>query len=383
VTAVAVTTAVRHVGRTSFSGYVRILDLDSGETVHCEPVPESPWRSVDPNPRGGTRGAKGMSAHGERLVICNSDSVFVLDSRLREVAAFSHPLAGAIHDVLAEEDGIWVTCSNADLLIKLDWQGRLDATWSWREDSSLVRALGFRSLPPTDLTLDYRDPRVLQGGVHNIVHLNGVTRSPEGLLLSFGRVLSRREVGRRSLKARLGGPVGRLGLVRRPPPKSEATPAGAVTGSSFAIVLLHAGDGLQRGAAELLLREDGIAVPNHNVLAAGGLIVYNDTNRGRLVAFERDTGRERVAVPVPGDPSFVRGLARLDNGVVLVGSQRPLAVHAIDLNQGELVASYELDGAPNESVYAVCPLPAGFAGGPGIGSLFTDSAARESEGVPG
>src|SRR5262249_4172170 len=105
-TRIVVTSAVRHAGHEAFSGYVRIVDLDSDTVTHVEPVPESPWRDVDPNPRGGTRGAKGVSTCGDRLVLCNSDSVFVLDERLAAVATFSHPLAGAIHDVLAGESGI-------------------------------------------------------------------------------------------------------------------------------------------------------------------------------------------------------------------------------------------------------------------------------------
>jgi hypothetical protein len=348
-TRIVVTSAVRHAGHERFSGYVRLVDADSSDVLHTEPVPESPWRGVDPNPRGGTRGAKGVSVHGERLVVCNSDSLFVLDERLQPVSTFSHPLTGAIHDVLAEESGIWVTCTNADLLARFTWDGELAETWSWRDDPLLVRELGFGSLPPTDRTLDYRDPRVLQAGVTNVVHLNAVTRGDDGLLLSFGRILSPDEVARRQRMARLGRAAARLGVVRKRKSETTAAPASAIPGSTAAIVELRAD-----GSTRLRAAQANVAVPNHNVIERNGTLLYNDTNAGRLVA-------GAVSVPTPGNPSFARGLAHLRDDVFLVGSQHPLAVHAIDAAAGELVETFQLGGEENESVYAIAVLPETFA----------------------
>jgi hypothetical protein len=352
VTRIAVTSAVRHAGDTQFSGYLRIVELAEGRPLLAEPIPESPWRAVDPNPRGGTRGAKGVSAAGERLVVANSDTLFVFDSSWRQRRALTHPLMGALHDVLAEEDGIWATCTNCDLLLRLDWDGAILDRWCWRDDPALVAALGFHSIPPFDPDLDYRDPRVLQGGVHNIVHLNAVERARDGLLLSFGRVLDPREVRRRSFKARAGRVAAWVGWTRSSPVRAGPVPASTIPGSSYAVVLLRRG-----GDAELLLHRPGISVPNHNLHESGGRLVYGDSNGGRLVAWDLDREAEVAAVPIPGAPSFVRGLAALDDGTYLVGSQAPLAVHVVDLWRGELVRSIELGGEPNESVYGICVLP--------------------------
>jgi hypothetical protein len=348
-TRIVVTSAVRHAGHERFSGYVRVVELESHSVIHTEPVPESPWRGIDPNPRGGTRGAKGVSVHGDRLVLCNSDSVFVLDDHLQPVTTFSHPLAGAIHDVLAEESGVWVACTNADLLARFTWEGTVAETWSWRDDSLLVRELGFDSLPPTDLALDYRDPRVLQGGVTNVVHLNAVTRGTGGLLLSLGRILTPAEVARRQRMARLGRAAARLGVVRKRKPEATTAPASAIPGSTAAIVELR-GDGSSR----LRTSQTNVTVPNHNVIEREGALLYNDTNEGRLVAGP-------ASVPVPGDPSFARGLAHLRDDVYLVGSQRPLAVYAVDVAAGAVVETFELGGDENESVYAIAVLPEAFA----------------------
>jgi hypothetical protein len=369
-TRIVVTSAVRHAGHERFSGYVRIVDLDDGTTLHVEPVPESPWRGVDPNPRGGTRGAKGVSVYGDRLVVCNSDSVFVVDERLELVTTFSHPLAGAIHDVLAEESGIWVTCTNADLLARFTWEGELAETWSWRDDHVLVGELGFDSIPPTDLSLDYRDPRVLQSGVTNVVHLNGVTRGREGLLLCFGRILDPAAVSRQARRARLGWMAARLGVIRRRGPGRADMPASEIPGSSSAVVLRR-----DDGTALLMLHRTGIGLPDHNVLAGEAMLIVNETNDGRLVAHDLDPPAEAAAATVPGSPSFARGLAHLRHQVYLVGSQRPLAVHAIDLDAAVVAETFELGGEENESVYAIAVLPDTFSTPRPGASLFAPSTA--------
>lgn len=356
-TLAAVTSQVRFAGEAVYSGFFRVVDLSSGETLITEPVPESPWRSVDPNPRGGLRGAKGISVCGERMIVGNSDTIFVLDPQWRIASAFTHPFAGSLHDVLAEEDAIWITCTNGDLLLKVDWDGNELARWSWRTDAGLMRAFGFKSLPAFDPEIDYRDPIGVQGGVHNVVHLNGIDRSDEGLLLSFGRVLSPAEVRRRRFRAVAGRLAARFGVTRPFPTKPVPVPTTFLPGSSSAIVLVR---DLQ-APAEVLVHVKDVVVPNHNVLAVDDLIVYADSNGNRIVAVDRASGAERAAVTVPGEPAFARGLVQLDADTYLVGSQRPLAIYAVDLARGEVVSSYELEGGETETVYAVALAPPTFA----------------------
>jgi hypothetical protein len=373
-TLAAVTSQVRFAGEAIYSGFFRIVDLDTGETLINEPVPESPWRSVDPNPRGGLRGAKGISVAGDRLIVGNSDTVFVLDRQWKITSSFTHSFMGSIHDVLAEEDAIWITCTNGDLLLKVDWAGTELDRWSWRTNRELTRAFGFKSLPAFEPRTDYRNPIGLQGGVHNAVHLNGIDRCPEGLLLSFGRILSPAEVRRRRAKAVPGRFAARLGITRSLPVKPVPVPTTFLPGSSSAIVLLRDDGGpLEKAAVELLVHVQDVVVPNHNVLAVDDLLLYADSNGSRLVAVERASGRDRAEVTVPGTPAFARGLARLAGDVYLVGSQCPLAVHAVDLARGQVVESYDLGGAGTETVYAVAVVPPTFSRPSGDAPLFDGS----------
>jgi hypothetical protein len=371
---IAVTSAVRHAGSADFSGYVRVVDLASGEVALKAPIPESGWRADDPNPRGGVRGAKGVSALGDRLVVANSERLFVFDPAWSLAGEITHPLMGAVHDVLAVEDGVWVTCSACDLLLKVDWHGEPIETWSWRSEASLVSALGFDSLPPLDSDLDHRDPRAAQQGVHNVVHLNAVTRSPDGLLVLFGRVLAPELVKQRLRKAGLARALARVGISRPLPTKPTQVPASTVPGSSFAVVELR-----DAGPPQLVLHRSGTSVPNHNVEAVGDSIVYLDSNAGRLVVWDRESASERAAVAIPGSPSFARGLVRLDESTYLVGSQAPLALHAVDLSAGAVTETVELAGEPNESVYGLEIVPPAFADPPPAERLFAlpvESPAR-------
>jgi hypothetical protein len=372
---VGVTSAVRHAGEAEFSGFFRLIDLESGRVVFKAAVPEHSRRADDPNPRGGVRGAKGMSASGDRFVIANSDQLFVFDSTWSLVGDVTHPQMGAVHDVLLEGDEVWVTCTGADALLKLDRHGEVLDCWTWRSDTALVRGLGFDSLPAFDPSIDFRDPRAVQQGVHNIAHLNGVVRAGNGgLLLSFGRVLDPRTVGTRRRKARVARLVSTLGVSRPLPTKPTPVPASFIPGCSFAIVSLP-----PEGGPRIVLHLHGIGVPNHNLDELEDAIVYLDSNAGRLVVWDTAAGAERAAVPIPGSPSFTRGLARIDARRYLVGSQAPLALYEVDLDRVEVVSVLELDGAANESVYGICIVPEDFGDPPPPEELFSaDGVAHEA-----
>ena len=319
------TSNVRFAAPPQPSGYMRVVDLESGAVLLTTPVPESLFRAHDPNPRGGQRGGRGLSAHGGRLVVANAERIFVLDTSWRLVDELSHPLTADIHDVLAEQRGIWVASTACDALLLLGWEGTLQDVWTFRDHRKLVRQLGLprKALEPFQREFDYRDPRYRVDGF-NSVHLNSVARDGDGLLVMFGRM---------------------EGLTEQ-------------TWDNLSSVVLRVSD---RGNATIVCRRDGLTVPNHNVARAGELILFNDSNNHRLVAYDPAKREERFSVEIPGSPPYARGLARIGPSRWLVGSQSPLAVYAIDLERGEIVGEYPFEASETESVYAVCALPDGFA----------------------
>jgi len=328
---VAITSVVRYSRPTEISGSVRVLDLDRGRLQFVTPSPESTFRQADPNPRGGTRGTRGVSAYGDRLVVANAERLFVFDTSWNLVAELSHELMADVHDVLADERGIWVAATGIDQLLLVGWDGTLQHAWTFRKDRKLLKELGFgqRSLPRAEPSLDLRDPR-LHGAGYDRLHLNSLGRSSNGILLSFGRV----------------------------------RPSEEPTAESSSALLRATVNGAGEPQLDVLHRQAGVRLPSHNVAEDGDLLVYNDSSRHRLVAWDVVRGAARCEVPVPGSPPYARGLARIGEDLWLVGSQAPLSVHAVDLRRAEVVASYPLGGIQDEVVFGICPLPDTFTDPP-------------------
>jgi hypothetical protein len=320
-----VTSNVRFAAPPQPSGYLRVVDLDTGVVLLTTPMAESLFRAHDPNPRGGQRGGRGLSVHGGRLVVANAERIFVLDTSWRLVDELSHPLAADIHDVLAEERGIWVASTACDGLVLLGWDGTLKHVWTYRDHRKLVKDLGLprSALEPFQRDFDYRDPRYRVDGC-NSVHLNSVAPDGDGLLVMFGRMEGLTEETWQNLSS---------------------------------VVVRVSG----KGKGTILCRSDGLVVPNHNVAREGELILFNDSNASRLVAYDPAMREERLSIEIPGSPPYARGLSRVGPNRWLVGSQSPLAVYAIDLERGETVREYPFESSKNESVYAIAVLPDEFA----------------------
>jgi hypothetical protein len=351
---IVVTSVVRHGGSEGTSGFVRVVDLARRRTLMKSATLESAYRANDLNPRGGLRGARGIGVHGDRLLIANTEQIMIFDLSWNLVGKISHPLMAGVHEILTEEDGIWVTCASTDLLLKFAWTGELLTDWEWRRDESLRAALGFENLPAVNRALDYRNPDCLRQIVSNIVHLNGVSRGSEGLIVSLGRILSVAEYRKLKL-TRFMGVVGKSVGVKPRQQKLSPLPASTIENSSSALVLLQ-----EDGSTKVLKKIMGLRVPNHNVIETEGCLVYNDTNGNRVVRTSiADKGSE-MAVTIPGMPAFVRGMAQLSQHQFLVVSQRPAAIYQVDFQTGDLEPACPLYGHPDETVHAICILPARF-----------------------
>jgi hypothetical protein len=369
---VAVSSIIRHAHPALESGLLRVMDLDTGRVLLTAPMPQSAHRAADPNPRGGLRGGRGVSFSANRFVVANTERLFVFDRQWQMVGELSNPRTADVHEILAERDGVWVTCTACDLLLKLCWEGTVLDSWSWRRDRRLAAQFGFESLPDLSEGLDYRDPRQRGHDVQDVGHMNAVTRAREGLVVSLGRVLTPRAYRSRRLKRLARKATGRVAiarpalaaLTRRHLRKmmADVLPLPDRGSGSSALVLVpdRTASLESTPAATLLLRQDGIGLPNHNVLEVDGLLVYNDTNGGRLVAHDRRKDNSARSVGVPGSPGYARGLAWLEGETFVVGSQRPTALHIIDLRAGRVTSSVVLGRDPWESASSIALVPDSF-----------------------
>jgi hypothetical protein len=121
----------------------------------------------------------------------------------------------------------------------------------------------------------------------------------------------------------------------------------------------------EQRSARVIHRRNGVGIPNHDVLEAGELLFYNDTNANQLVALDR-TRTEVSRVTLPGAPGFARGLAWLGGDLFLAGNESPASVHTVDMRGGRVVSSLSLEGPPKETVFAIAVLSGSFSAPPSL-----------------
>ena len=384
---IALTTIVRGAGADVPAGWLRVLSTDTWEQLAMVPLPDAVHRALDTNPRGGLRGGRGIASTPDRLAVAINDRVLLLDRDWRLERVLSHPWMGGLHDIAADADGLWASCADNDLVLRIDWEGRLRDTWHWRADRSMRRALGFRWLPAFDRSIDYRNP-VAPGLRVDVGHVNAVAVDDDAVLVGLGLVRvpmpllwpAIRESGvRLATRVGLGGVANRvIGVWRRSPgarmtarrpsinltfvmpgqrPIDTAGPG--EPGWTWAVAELRRGAG-GRLRSRLLARHPAGAVPSHTLIPADDLLVVNESARARVVALERATGAIARSVELPGEYPFPRGLLRLDDGRFVVGRQSPAALQVVDLAAERVDEQIELPDDRGESPYAIAHVPEGF-----------------------
>jgi len=383
---------VRSAGPEVPAGWLRVLSADGWHQDAMAPLPDALHRARDPNPRGGCRGGRGLAATPDRLAVAINDRILLLDRDWRVTRTLSHRWLGGIHDIAADGDGIWAACADNDLVVRLDWEGRLLGHWHWRRGRRLRRALGFGWLPSFDRGVDHRDP--LGGGFRvDLSHLNALALDGDALLVGLGFVhtpvpliwpVLRERGSRCATRVGLGrpaeaavalwrrSPAARIGARRLGPDLARVTPGKvpvdrgvpADSGSTWAVVELRPRTA-RRPHSRLVAREPAGGVPSHNVLPVGDLLVVNDSAGARVVALDRATGTVVESVELPGELPFPRGLMRLDDGRFVVGTQDPAALTVVDLPAGRVDERIELPDDRGESPYAIAAVPAAF-GDPGL-----------------
>jgi hypothetical protein len=352
-----VTTVIRGAPLGESSGAVYVVDADARRVLMAAPVFETPWAWAGTNPRGCQRGGRGITTVGGRLAIANADEIHVFDRSWARTAVLSHRALGDLHELAADDEGLWVCSPRSDSLARLGWDGELRDRWSWRDDPELVRRFGYRAVAPLE-ELDYRVMRDVDPDSVDLTHLNGVRPVPEGLLVGLGRVRLPSPTRAQRIAARAGA-AAEAALVGRPlarrlrATRVERFGADPQPGSKrHGMVVLVRRD----GPAEVLVDRPLVKWPNHNQLPHGREVVLCETSTNRVVAVDRDSGAERV-VAVPDAALFLRGLAWLDGDRFLVGTRRPAALHVVDLATGSTHLLMALSDTFHESVHDIEPLP--------------------------
>lgn len=132
----------------------------------------------DPNPRGNSRGGRGIVVMDGKLICATYHTLKIYDYNLRLLRQISHPLMVNLHEIYPVDDRtLWVTCTATDAVLLVDLETGEVIKSCWLRDMSSIqkrwgvkslqidRQADLRPLPYTDQ--HYHDPSHL--------HLNAVT----------------------------------------------------------------------------------------------------------------------------------------------------------------------------------------------------------------
>ena len=142
----------------------------------------------DPNPRGNTRGCRGIEIVNGRLVAASYHSLETFDPDLKHHGSRSHGLMVGLHETrLANGRNLWVTSTAIDAALKFDpLTGELLESYWPREMPNLAKEL---DLIPADIdkTADNRLSHLRQkhGRGPSHVHLNAVAEWKGRLIALF------------------------------------------------------------------------------------------------------------------------------------------------------------------------------------------------------
>ena len=345
---IVATTVIRHVPPGTCSGRMLILELadDQVSVVSDTRLPENRFREVDPNRRGGTRGLRCVTVDGDQLLVTDSTGISILSARSGEVVGrVEHPLMGGVHCVITVPGGLAVTATHSDTVLAIDRTGT--ELWRWRptDSPSLQRLL---TMPhPVDPTVlgDFRDPSVLADHVHDVTHLNSLVRDGDDLLVSLGSALTHDRRG--------ALPTSDPGRVRF---REDAWhPVPGQWRSAHVIVRLTLAGGTAPGGESVdltsTLKPQVLWVgparhfPNHDLLPVATGLWFNESNTSEVCLVETGLVTRRILVP----GQFLRGMTRGHEGHVIVGTQQPLTLHDVDLDQARVVRSWRIPGDAAES----------------------------------
>ncbi|MCC6488389.1 MAG: hypothetical protein IT364_12905 [Candidatus Hydrogenedentes bacterium] len=314
-----VSSIVREASPLEISGYLYTVDVDECAVRERTPFIEAPLRDLDPNPRGGMRGARGIAVDGDDVYVANFSAVYRFDTQWRCQGVISHPGCADIHEIAFHDGSLWVTSTRNDTLMRFDREGKLRARIKLRDTVRLSDGLPDSIPHPVD-GIDIRDPRTHEKAQYDFLHVNSLAFAPDdSLVVSLGQM------------ATAEGPQSRL-------------------------VRLH-----PNGGSELTSELKGATVPRHNALhLQDGSLLFSDTPRGELVCLDSEAGTELDRISIGA--GYLRGLAQLEDGRIAVGAQQRIAL--VDARTKEPPQFIRLSHDPRESVHSIAVLPLEFAGLP-------------------
>ncbi|MGB2963486.1 MAG: hypothetical protein WBB69_05820 [Anaerolineales bacterium] len=298
------------------TGYLYEVDWLEEKAVKKIPIPIDTKHPFW-NARGGNRGGRGLFLKGDKLYIATAMSILVFDKQLNQLAEISHPYLADIHEIFIVEDGIWVTSTVHDMVVKIDFNGALLKEWRGDQSAILQKKFGYheRNL---NLSLDF-SRNSFEDDFENykkdeIFHINSVWVEGEDVYIlscwknAFIRIF----------------------------PKPE----------------------------EIITIDNSLHHPHNGILSPAGTIIINDTKHQYLREYDLKSGKRLKTLSTPvfqqnirgssqfSRPGWQRGLVHVVDTIYLVGTS-PATIFEVDIDRGLIGKILYLENNVSHSIHGL------------------------------
>lgn len=286
-------------------GAVHRLDWDAKRALKRVPIVPSDPDIIDPNPRGNSRGGRGIAVLGERVVVASYHTLYLFDHNLNLESRFSHGLMVGMHEVAGLDGNRLLVASTAiDAALEIELEPARVVGHQWPREMEELQAIF--NLKPMSIDKGADNRTKFLGKKHG--------RHPSHLHMNALRMWEERV----------------LALFHRP---------GAIVDLTARRVLVQ--DDELKGAHNLLI-DNGLATVNDT---KGKTVRTYDLRSGamvRCIDLQKDAYVRELAAKVPPEPAaaplFVRGLDRV-GGHLFVGLS-PATILMVDEKSGDVVDAY-------------------------------------------
>jgi len=368
-TLILVSTSARNTPVHLPSGELTVLELETHKVIRrCETI-KPPYTNIDPNPRGGLRGLKGISFQDDKVAITNASTIFLYDKDWNPIRYFWHPSCALIHDIAFHKDILWVTSAENDLVVGFSLDGTVKEIINARDYFTVIGSPIWKTEPPLTISqlregvIDFRNPTTHNNAFWDSAHVNGIAfRSNGEMLVSCGLIKSQRHMNLVNLKKKLtrigvwqkiiklNGML-QKGIYGTNEVNTEKLVVHPTPGRS-AVIRLR-----EDRSAELSLSLEKLTFPSHSVtVLEDGSATYLISTSGELVHFDPVTGEVMGTYQL--GKRFLRGTAQLPDGSLLLGDHNNL-LH-FDLKGGRIISSIPISDNPLYFIFSIQVSPPNF-----------------------
>jgi hypothetical protein len=169
------------------TGHLFNLDPTTFHITKKVDIPEPTTKKGFWNPRGGNRGARGITVHNNILYVATATRIRKYDLNLNYLGEIQNKRFAGLHNIHANSSGIVALSTIHDLVVKVDYSG--NTLWEWHGHKSKLLQKTFKFAPRK---IDYNIYNKNNAAMDNYLkedrlHLSGSCIHNNKLLILSGR----------------------------------------------------------------------------------------------------------------------------------------------------------------------------------------------------